>query len=292
MGRLICAIVTALFFMTCNTDRTINKELGADDQATPVVTINPNDQMAGFSLTVAEGKRLIAKGIANHPLVKQKMESGTIIITRGSTNTYIAEELIGLDVPHGQFVTGNITPANSHSEAFGGDKISEIVLVNGKQVEVSFRDVLPTLEGGDIIFKGGNLLNYEKKQAAVTVGATDGGTVGRIQPYTSEGPAHLIVPIGLEKEVYGDLNDYAHILSTNIKKKNFVPQVIVHKNVEIFTEIEAIKLFGHVNVIPYASGGLAGSEGGISFAVYGPPDEVEKILQLISGIQGEKAFVE
>jgi hypothetical protein len=75
-----------------------------------------------------------------------------------------------------------------------------------------------------------------------------------------------------------------------MKSKGFVPRVIVHKNAEIFTEIEALKIFGDVTVIPYASGGIAGSEGAKSFAVYGAPAEVEKVLRLISEIQGEPPF--
>lgn len=292
MKNIIIPIVIIVFLVTCKNNSTIEQPMKEEKNTSSVTDINPDDIMAPVSLTVAESKRLIAKGIVQHPLVKQKLASGTIIITRGSTNTYIAEELTGLNAPHGQFVTGNITPVKGQSIEFGGDKIPEIVLINGKQVEMPFKEALASLKAGDIVFKGGNLLNYDRKQAAVTIGATDGGTVGRIQPYTKDGPAHLIVPIGLEKEVYGDLNEYARILSTDVQKTGFVPRIIVHQNAEIFTEIEAIRLFGQVEVIPYASGGLAGSEGAKSFAIYGSQTEVEKVLRLISGIQGEKAFTE
>lgn len=292
MKKIIISCSIIVFGFSCKENLTTDQYTNRKKEIPSVETLRPDDVMAGINLTVAESKRLIAKGIAKHPLVQQKMKSGTIIITRGSTNTYIAEELIGLDAPHGNFVTGNITPVNGKTIEFGGDKIPEIVLINGERTDISFKDALTSLKEGDLIFKGGNLLNYERKQAAVTVGAADGGTVGRIQPYTSNGPARLIVPIGLEKEVFGDLNDYTSILSGEVQKKGFIPRVIVHENAEIFTEIEAITLFGDVNVILYASGGIGGSEGGKSFAIYGTPGEVEKVLQIISEIQGEKEFVE
>lgn len=291
MKKIIISFAVIVFLVSCRENLTTGKDMNKEKETPSVITVHPDDVMAGINLTVAESKRLIAKGIARHPLVQQKMKSGTIIITRGTTNTYVAEELAGLDAPRGRFVTGNITPVNGQPIEFGGDKIPEIVLVNGVLTEMSFKDALASLKGGDLIFKGGNLLNYEKKQAAVTIGAADGGTVGRIQPYTSDGPAYLIVPIGLEKEVYGDLTDYEAILSADVQKKGFIPRVIVHKNAEIFTEIEAIHLFGNVGVIPYASGGIGGSEGGKSFVIYGTADEVEKVLQVIAGIQGEKVFI-
>ncbi|MDR2920225.1 MAG: hypothetical protein LBV72_12790 [Tannerella sp.] len=291
MKKIIVSFAVIVFLVSCKENLTTGQDMNKEKEIPSIVAVHPNDVMVGISLTVAESKRLIAKGIAKHPLVQQKMKSGTIIITRGTTNTYIAEELAGLDAPHGRFVTGNIMPVNGQSIAFGGDKIPEIVLVNGELTEMSFKDALASLKEDDLVFKGGNLLNYEKKQAAVTVGAADGGTVGRIQPYTNDGPAHLIVPIGLEKEVYGDLNEYEVTLAADVQKKGFIPRVIVHRNAEIFTEIEAIRLFGNVSVIPYASGGIGGSEGGKSFVVYGVPDEVEKVLQVIAGIQGEKGFI-
>lgn len=255
-----------------------------------VVTALPDneDVITAFSLTVSESKRLIAKGIAKHPRVQQKMKSGMIIITLGSTNTYIAEELAGLSAVHGTFMIGHIAPQPVKVE---GKRIPEIILMDGKPVEMTFKEALEALKEGDLIFKGGNLLNYEKKQAAVTVGAPDGGTTARIQPYTAEGPAHLIVPIGLEKEVAGDLYEYEKILSLETKQNGFVPRIVVHKNAEIFTEIEALKQFGNVEVVPYASGGIAGSEGSKSFAVYGAPSEVDRVLHIIKEIQGEPAFV-
>ena len=289
MKRHLLFIASAIILASCNntTNETNNKNMEKENPVSSVTNPGPDDVISAFSLTVAEGKRLIAKGIAIHPLVKQKMESGMVIITKGTTNAYIAEELIGLEAEHGEFMSGNISNKPFNIET---NKIPEIIVVNGKQIDMPLKDALAAIKPGDIVFKGGNLLNYEKKQAAVTVGAPDGGTVGRIQPYTAEGPGHLIVPIGLEKETYGDLSDYEYILSQNIKKNGSIPLVRLHKNAEIFTEIEAIKMFGKVEVVPFASGGIGGSEGGKSFAIYGAQAEVDKVLNIISQVRGEPPF--
>jgi hypothetical protein len=287
MKKISIIIATVLLLTSCtNNKQQSGMETKANESGN--IAVNPGDVVTGFSLTVAESKRLIAKGIKQHPMVQEKLKSGMIVIARGSTNTYVAEELIDLQAPHGKFVTGNIS---NDTVSMSGEKISEIVIIDGKQVEMPFKDALAALKEGDLIFKGGNLLNYERKQAAVTIGSEDGGTVRRLQPYSAGGPAHLIVPIGLEKEIGGDLSDYAKILTSNIQRDGVVPRLIIHQNGEIFTEIEAIKLFGNVNVIPFAAGGIAGNEGGISFAVYGAPQEVEKIKTLIASIKGEPAFL-
>ena len=46
-------------------------------------------------LTVAESKRLIAKGVAALPEVMQAMEERTVVVATGTTNAYVLEELWG-----------------------------------------------------------------------------------------------------------------------------------------------------------------------------------------------------
>lgn len=292
MKKFFSIIAATTLLVACGSK---NSETGGNNpNATPSTSefeVQPNEVMASINLTVAEGKKLIALGIANHPQVKQKLASGTIIITRGTTNTYIAEKLAGLNKPHGTFMTGNVIPADKEPIDKDLTKLPELVLVNGKQVDMKYDEALASMKEGDIIFKGANMLNYEKKQAAVCVAAAGNGTVGKLQPYVGEGKVHLIVPIGLEKEVYGDLTEYEKILDKDIKRYTFVPRLVVHKNAEIFTEIEAIKLLGNVRILPYASGGIAGREGGISLAIVGDSTEIKKVLADVASIQGEAPFV-
>ena len=286
-------IVAAIGLLSaCNPTKSKQEEINNTNMIDRQI-INETDVFASINLTVSEGKRLIARGIVNHPLVKQKLESGMIIITRGTTNTYIAEELAALSAPRGSFVTGNNTPEKGKALDFTADKTAEIVLVNGKKSDMTYKEALDAMQKDDIVFKGANLLNYDKKEAAVTVAAGNGGTVGLLQPYTSgDAVGHLIVPVGLEKETFGDFKIYEELLSTkDLKKANFVPRIILHKDAEIFTEIEAIKTFANVELFPFSVGGINGREGGISLAVYGDAAEVEKVLHLVESIQGESPFI-
>jgi hypothetical protein len=248
--------------------------------------------IAGINLTVAGGKRLIAEGLACHPEVMAKMKSGMIIITKGTTNTYIAERLAGIKSPHGSFMTGNITPVSGSLLNQDLPKIPDVVLIDGRQVQMTLTEALSELKEGDIVFKGANLLNYERKQAAVCIGSSVGGTTAKIRPYVGNGKARLIIPVGLEKEVPGDLSAIENKLSGDAPRLNEIPRVWVHRDGEIFTEMEAVKVFGDVEVFPYAAGGISGREGGISLVIRGYPAEVKKVLDVVEIFQDEKPFIE
>lgn len=269
----------------------LEQTISSDMNSTSSFSIAENDVVAGINLTVSEGKRLIAKGIAVSSYVREKMKKGTIIITRGTTNTYIAEELMGLDVAHGAFLTGHFVPVGKEKMNKNiTTRINEIILVDGKRVDMSYTDALKTLKEGDIVFKGGNLLNYNEGQAAVCVGAADGGTIYKCLPFVGKGKARLVVPIGLEKETSAHLKDIEVELEKKNEKLSFIPKIYVYKDCSIYTEIEALKQFANVNVFPFGVGGVAGREGGVSLAVAGSQEEVGKVLELVKSIQGEESF--
>jgi len=50
--------------------------------------------MKQFVLTSSMGKRLIAKAVAIHPSVVKAMKKGTVVVVAGTTNGYVADELL------------------------------------------------------------------------------------------------------------------------------------------------------------------------------------------------------
>ena len=50
--------------------------------------------MKQFLLTPAAGKRLIGIALAVHPAIQAALSSGTLVIVAGTTNSYIAEEIL------------------------------------------------------------------------------------------------------------------------------------------------------------------------------------------------------
>ena len=91
--------------------------------------VSDNDVFLDVNLTVSESNRLIAKGIINMPLVKDKLQKGMIIITKGSTNSYIAEELMKKTIEHGSFLLGHFVPSGKKALNIKKNHIKEIVFI-------------------------------------------------------------------------------------------------------------------------------------------------------------------
>lgn len=70
-----------------------------------------------FLLTPAAGKRLIAKAVAALPAIQEAVRERTVVIIAGTTNAYVAEELLGLigqaeGFSHERFFRGITLPPN------------------------------------------------------------------------------------------------------------------------------------------------------------------------------------
>ena len=275
----------ALSFSSCM------QQLKEKKEAAGTIPQKAYEYMTTARLTVSESKRLIAKGIAANKDVKDRLENGIVIITLGTTNTYLAEELAGLSAPRGSFVTGRIFPSSKEDFARGMKRQSEIVLMKGKPADISYADALARMNAKDIVFKGATMVNYAKRQAAVCVGAPDGGTVAKLRKYTDEGKGRWIVPVGLEKETTQDLFEIQKITNGDIQRGKGTVRLNVTQG-NIYTEIEAMKEFADVDVHVTAKGGVDGAEGGVSLLICGTKAEVEKAENIVKQLQGEPTFIE
>jgi len=249
-----------------------------------VTQAEENMVQGGMVLTVAQGKRLIAKGVAEAPIVKKALKDGMVIITKGTTNTYVAEELLGKRIEPGALVSGRIYPEKNAAKLPETKPLSEIVLVKGEyKPEITLAEALEKLQPGDVVIKGGNALDYPNKTAAVMVGAPDGGTIGRIMPYIVARKAHLIIPIGLEKQISGNVIESHLKMREPMESLNPVPSQFLLTG-EIVTEIEALKILADVEAFQAAAGGIGGAEGGSWLIVRGKRDHVKKALEIAKSI--------
>ena len=277
-------LMAAMLLFSCSRPAEKEKKMQEASMAKDYETIST------VRLTVSESKRLIAKGLAANKDVQDRLKNGMVIITLGTTNTYIAEELAGLEAPRGSFVTGRIFPTVKDDFAKDLKRCTEIVLVKGKVTDMPYVEALKRMTEKDIVFKGANMLNYAKRQAAVCVGAPDGGTVAKLRKYTDNGKGRWIVPVGLEKETTQDLFEIQRLVNgSSHRAKGTVRLNATQGNV--YTEIEAVKEFADVDVFVTAKGGVDGAEGGVSLLVCGSEQEVEKVNGIIEQISGEPAFV-
>ena len=247
---------------------------------------------AQIVLTVSESKRLIAKAVAQMPIVKEALKTGTVIIAKGTTNTYVAEEILGKKIAHGAYILGRTFPEKGGKRLKPVESINEVILIKGKhRGDLSLAEAVRELKPGDVVIKGANALDYENKTAGVIIGSSSCGTTGKIMPYLVARKAHLVIPVGLEKQVAGKAVDIANKMREPVESLNEIPSMFLLTG-HIVTEIEALKLLADVSVFQAAAGGIGGAEGSVRLVCRGARKQVEKALKLAGEIQGEPPFVE
>jgi 6-phosphogluconate dehydrogenase (decarboxylating) len=253
--------------------------------------------MKQFLLTSPAGKRLIAKTVANHPAIKKAIKNGTLVIVAGTTNGYVAEEIfktyhISNDFSRKQFFRGITLPPTktvtnegrlADESKFPGD----VVITNGVwQKGKTIADVVDQLKEGDVIVKGANALDLERRQAAILIGHPKAGTIGLALPAIVGRRVKLIIPVGVEKRVNGDLDALAEKLNEPGACGYRLMPVIG----EVFTEIDALHALTGADVSLIAAGGVCGAEGSVWLAVSGNEDQEEFAEQVIASVANEPAF--
>lgn len=241
-------------------------------------------------LTVAESKRLIAKGVVQLDSIKKKMREGLIVLCNGSTNAYIYEELMGERIEKRTYITGGMAPAHVGRD-WRVKSEKSLVLVDGTPDPTLDRfNALDEMERGDIYIKGANALNYRAGVAGITIGSPVGGTIGRALGPIIGKKLHLLIPVGLEKEVPVDLDEAARLCSEPDEHLDRVFSLWPVRG-HIYTEIEALKTLCGVDAVPVAAGGLAGAEGGVRLLLMGEKEAVQKAVDLVHEVQGEPPII-
>ncbi|HSR13665.1 MAG TPA: hypothetical protein VLS90_19610 [Thermodesulfobacteriota bacterium] len=260
---------------------------------------------SGAILTVAESKRLIAKGVAQMPIVKNALANGMVIVIKGTTNAYVAEELTGQKSSHAAFVTGRMEPEKGSKILPPTKPVPHLVLEKGKVVDIPLQDAVKKLKAGDVVMKGANALDYKNKLAATNILDPAGGTTGITMPYIVARKVHLVIPVGLDKLVAADLVDLtlkmrepidSFEVPSGFTSKNPFPGYVVPSmwllHGEIFTELEAIQQLTGVTAFHSSSGGVSGAEGAVWIIFRGTVDQVRKAFDLVKSIQGEPPYTE
>lgn len=250
-----------------------------------------------FLITPAAGKRLIAKALAKYPVITESLESGTVVIIAGTTNGYVAEELLSkIDQLEGfsrkRFFRGIVLPPGGPVTSTGRVKDEsefpgDVIIKDGTwQKGLTIFDIVDELKEGDIIMKGANALNLPLRQAGIYIGDPLGGTIGAALQAVVGRRVRLILPVGIEKRVYSDLNDLA--LRLNVPGAQG-PRLLPVPG-EIFTEIEAISFLTGAKAEQVAGGGVRGAEGSVWIAVSGNEEQIESAENLLKSVDCEPPF--
>jgi hypothetical protein len=257
---------------------------------------------SGAILTVAESKRLIGKAVAQMPIVKNALANGMVIIIKGTTNAYVAEEITGKKADHAAFVTGRIEPEKGTKNLPRVKPVNHLILEKGKVVDIPLAEAAKKLKAGDVVIKGANALDYKNKIAAVNILDPAGGTTGITMPFIVARKAHLVIPVGLEKLVAGDVVDLTLKMrepmeslpapskrSSALFPGHILPSMWLLTG-EIVTELEAINILTGATAFQSSAGGVSGAEGSCWIVFRGTRDQVKKAMELVNAIQGEPAY--
>ncbi|MCX5850076.1 MAG: hypothetical protein NTW65_11595 [Deltaproteobacteria bacterium] len=253
--------------------------------------------MKQFVITPAAGKRLIGKAIAKHAAVVEALKKGTVVIVAGTTNGYVAEEiLLALkqvkEFKRDRFYRGIILPPSrpttSTGRSYDENKFpGDVVIRNGMfQKGKTIFDVVEDLHEGDVILKGANAVDLIQRRAAIMIGAPKAGTIGVSLPAVVGRRVRLILPVGLEKRVYGNLDELAAKMNAPGTKG---PRLLPVWG-EIFTELDAIELLTGAQAELSAAGGVCGAEGSVWLIVCGKPAQEKAAEVIIKSVINEPAF--
>ncbi|MBI4332048.1 MAG: hypothetical protein HY673_12270 [Chloroflexi bacterium] len=238
-------------------------------------------------LNVSEGKRLIAKAIGALPEVKKALEKGIVIISRGVTTAYVAEEILGVRIPlKAQYTVGCVAGGELTCNT-SPDRLKPYVVRKGKPADILPAQALKTFTAEDVFIKGGSAVDREGN-AAVLVASETAGTVGESVPIVVARGAHFIAPIGLEKLVPSVPEALPQCGIHRFKYATGLPcGLFPLVNARVVTEIQALEILAGVSAAQVAAGGVGRSEGAVVLAVEGNQENVDRALAVIKAVKGE-----
>jgi hypothetical protein len=246
------------------------------------------EMRALFVFTNPEAKRFIAKAVAQLPEVKKAKKDGEIVIGHGSTNVFVAEEVMGGCPKRNQYLSGVILNGIlcvTQAE----EKPPMLMLRKGKQIppKPTMEETLEKFNADSVFIKGANAIDLNGN-AGVFVANPSGGTVGWAYGILMAKGSHLIVPCSLAKLVPSVQKAAKSVGQKTLYycqgiKIGMVPIM----NAKVVTEIDAFRILFDLDAVYIGAGGQSGSEGSVVMAVEGSKKALDLAIKLIESIKGE-----
>jgi hypothetical protein len=258
-------------------------DLSGDEAVSGILSLKPH-----------ESKRLIAKAVVKLPEVQRALERGKIIVAMGTTNAYVAEELLGQPVPKYNYAAGFVSDQLDSTTEL--ERVLPYIWDRGRVIEVPLEEIFaqgPTVGflkqfgAGDVFFKGANAVD-PRGHAAVFTNHPLGGTCGGHMGVLWARGCHLIVPVGLEKMIPSVVaaarkggNDRLKY-STGLKV-GIWPII----NGTVITEIQAFQVLFGIKATHVGSGGIGGGEGSVVLVVEGQDEAVANAFSFVESLKAE-----
>lgn len=244
-----------------------------------------------FTLTSAESRRLIAKAVVQMPVFKTAWEKAYVLLAGGTTNAFIAQEMLGRDGIEPALCTVGLSTDGllcvTHPDS---RKSFPNVFFKGEASDKTLADALSDFHAETVVIKGANAVDTQGNVGVVTAGF-DGGTIPRIiGPVTSKGLTY-ITPVGLEKLVPSVPAAAAAVGATHIDISMGADfGMYCLSNTTVVTEIEAIELLFGAKATLVCCGGVGGNEGAVTLAVDGEETAITALVDYLEKeIKGEPA---
>lgn len=238
-----------------------------------------------FTLTVAEGKRLIAKAVATMPEVRRAMETGLILLKGGTTVSAIAEELCGQKLR----ISGRITPRGTVAAGIPSPSGAHLMLLrNGvpEPCEGRLKDAALSMGPGDVAICGANIFDTQGN-AALMAGKDLGGETGSVYPSLEAEGIRCLVAAGLEKLSPEPLREASRAAGRKAAVWATGMAVgLIPVPGQIITELDALSILGYKRRWLIGRGGICGAEGSCTFLVEGEKQALEQLENVIQSIKG------
>jgi len=239
---------------------------------------------AMVTLTVPEGKRLIARAIAQMPEVQRAREQGKILLKGGTTVSAIAEELVGVPLR----ISGRISPRGLRSAMVVHEAVHNM-LIEGphwRRVDDNLAEAARQLRRGDVLVLGANLIDVHGG-AAIMAGARFGGYAGQYLSGLSAEGIPILVAAGLEKLIPGTVQGAIRVAGRQQVDLSIGMAVgLIPICGQVITEVEALKLLAPVECQVVGKGGVDGAEGGAVLAFWGEEGDVKRLFRLVLDLKG------
>ena len=243
---------------------------------------------AAFTMIPSESRRLIAKAVVEMEEIKIAKQKAYIILNGGTTNGYIAQELLGMkDLEPQKFAAGT----NTHRLlcVTDADKRTPfpIILYKGGRSSKTLPEALQDFHIKTVLIKGANAIDPEGNVGVITAGF-DGGTIGATYGTATSQGLKYIFPVGQEKMVPSvkEAAAWAGAKTLDYTMGADFGMFCIPNGI-VVTEIEALKILAGVDAKHIASGGVGESAGAVVLVIKGEETNVRKAISIVESIKGE-----
>lgn len=237
------------------------------------------------TLTVPEGKRIIARAAASLPEMKKALKEGKVLLKGGTTVSALAEEL-----GQGELgICGRVSPLGTKGPAtddLGAPHCLFIENGRARNVDDTLEQEVLKLERDDVFVIGANAIDAHGN-AAMMAGSPLGGPPGRILGGLLAEGINLLILAGLEKLIPGNISDAVRASGRKKIDLAFGMAVgLVPLMGRLITEQTALEILADVKCTVIGKGGISGGEGATTMVVEGDKSAIEKIFKHVESVEG------